>query len=239
MIVIPAIDLKDGRCVRMVEGRLGTERVVSPDAVAQAKAFEEAGAERIHVVDLDGAFEGRPKNTEIVANIVAAVGVPVQVGGGLRDEASVDAVLSAGAAFAILGTMAVTDPNQLGRICRRHPGQIIAGVDAKKGKVATDGWVTESNLTTLEVAARAQELGAAAVVTTDISRDGTGQGVDVTGTETLARKLFIPVIASGGVAGVEDVRRLADTPVYGVVVGRALYDGDLDLEEAVRIARER
>lgn len=237
MIVIPAIDLKDGRCVRMVEGRLGTERVVSPDAVAQARAFEAAGAERIHVVDLDGAFEGRPKNTNIVAAIVQAVSVPVQVGGGLRDENAVDAVLSAGAAFAIIGTMAVTDPDALGSICRRHPGRIIAGVDAKGGMVATEGWVTESAMTTLEVAERAQSKGAAAVVTTDISRDGTGKGVDVTGTEALARALSIPVIASGGVAGMEDVRRLAATEVYGVVIGRAIYDGAVDLETAVRISR--
>ncbi len=233
MIVIPAIDLKGGRCVRMVEGRLGTERVVSPDAVLQAQAFERAGAERIHVVDLDGAFEGRPRNSELIARIVSAVSVPVEVGGGLRDEASIEEVLDVGAAFAIVGTMAVTDPERLARICLAYPGRIIAGVDAREGKVATDGWVAESSLTALEVARRAADLGVAAVITTDIARDGTGRGVNLTDTGALAEALEIPVIASGGVSGVDDLRALIDTAIFGVVVGRAIYDGRLDLAAAL------
>jgi phosphoribosylformimino-5-aminoimidazole carboxamide ribotide isomerase len=237
MIVIPAIDLKGGRCVRMVEGRLGTERVVSPDAIAQARAFADAGAERIHVVDLDGAFEGAPKNASLIEAIVRAVGVPVEVGGGLRDEATVGAVLASGAAYAIVGTMAVTDPELLARICARHPGRIIAGVDAKQGRVATEGWVAESTLTALEVARRAEDCGVSAVITTDIARDGTGQGVNVEATEALAKALRIPVIASGGVAGIQDLRALAAASIFGVVVGRAIYDGSLDLEEAIEAAR--
>jgi phosphoribosylformimino-5-aminoimidazole carboxamide ribotide isomerase len=235
MIVIPAIDLKGGRCVRMIEGRLGTEHVVSQDAVAQARAFEEAGAQRIHVVDLDGAFDGKPKNAELISQIVRAVGVPVEVGGGLRNAETVEAVLAMGAAYAIVGTMAVVDPDLLARICARYPGRIIAGVDAKRGKVATEGWVAESSLTTLEVASRAAQMGVAAVITTDIARDGTGRGADVTGTESLARALKVPVIASGGVAGLSDIQRLSETSIFGVVVGRAIYDGSLDLREALSI----
>jgi len=237
MIIIPAIDLKDGRCVRLIEGRLGTERVVSPDAVSQARAFEAAGAERIHVVDLDGAFEGQPKNSELIERIVRAVAVPVEVGGGLRDERAIDAVFDCGAAYAIVGTMAVTEPDRLAGICAKHPGRIIAGIDAKGGKVATEGWVAESSLTALEVATRAARMGVAAIITTDISRDGTGRGVNVEHTDSLARVLSIPVIASGGVAGIEDIDALAATSIFGVVVGRAIYDGSLDLRQAILQAR--
>jgi phosphoribosylformimino-5-aminoimidazole carboxamide ribotide isomerase len=237
MIIIPAIDLKDGLCVRLIEGRLGTERVVSPDAVAQARAFEAAGAERLHVVDLDGAFEGKPKNADLIKEIVRAVSIPVEVGGGLRDEASVEAVLDSGATFAIVGTIAVTEPTRLAWICAAYPGRIIAGIDAKKGMVATEGWISESTMTTLEVAERAADMGAAAVIATDILRDGTAAGVNVEDTGDLARTLPIPVIASGGVSGLEDIRALARTSIYGVVVGRALYDGSLDLREAIEAAK--
>jgi phosphoribosylformimino-5-aminoimidazole carboxamide ribotide isomerase len=203
--------------------------------VAQARAFEAAGAERIHVVDLDGAFEGRQRNASLIAEIVRAVRVPVEVGGGLRDSESVEAVLAMGAAYAIVGTMAVNEPEMLATICARHPGQIIAGVDAKRGKVATEGWVAESSLTTLEVASRAQQLGVAAVITTDIARDGTGRGPNIEATDELARALRIPVIASGGVSGIVDIQRLSSTSIFGVVVGRAIYDGSLDLKEALSI----
>jgi phosphoribosylformimino-5-aminoimidazole carboxamide ribotide isomerase len=233
MIVIPAIDLKDGRCVRLIEGRLGTERVVAQDAVSQARAFEAAGASRLHVVDLDGAFEGAPRNGALISAIVRAVQIPVEVGGGLRDQRAIDAVLASGAAYAIVGTMAVTDPDLLGRICAANPGRIIAGIDAKDGKVATDGWITSTPLAPLEVAKRAESLGVAAVITTDIARDGTGRGVNVDDTETLAQALAIPVIASGGVSSIEDIRALARTEIFGVVVGRAIYDGSLDLREAL------
>jgi phosphoribosylformimino-5-aminoimidazole carboxamide ribotide isomerase len=233
MLIVPAIDLKDGRCVRLVEGRLGTERTVAPDAVAQALAFEAAGAQRIHVVDLDGAFEGRPRNAALIAQLCAAVRVPVQVGGGLRDEATVAAVLAAGAAYAIVGTLAVEDPDAFAALAARFPGQLIAGVDKKGEHAATEGWVKASARTVLEVAQAAVAAGAAAVVTTDISRDGTGLGVNVAYTSSLAEALPAPVFASGGVRDMRDLRALAATRVAGVIVGRALYDGTLDLAEAL------
>lgn len=238
MLVIPAIDLKDGRCVRLVEGRADTSRIVSDDAVAQAKAFEAQGASRIHVVDLDGAFDGAPKNADLIGRIARAVDVPVQVGGGLRDARAIEAVFGAGAAFAILGTLAVDDPEAFRALCGRFEGRIIAGVDGRDGQAATDGWVKASERTVLDVAKETEAAGAASIITTNIARDGTGEGVDVTGTQALAEAVGIPVIASGGVKGLGDVQALAATSVAGVVVGRALYDGDLDLAAAIRLAHE-
>lgn len=238
MLVIPAIDLKDGECVRLVEGRLGTERTVSHDAVAQAKAFEAAGAQRLHVVDLDGAFEGRPKNATLIARIAHAVDIPVQVGGGLRTREAVQAVFDAGASYAILGTMAVDDPETFSAIANAFNGRIIAGIDGRDGRVATDGWMKDSERTIEDVARFAAEAGAAAIITTDIARDGTGQGVNATFTDDLAHKVPIEVIASGGVRDLSDIQTLAGTSVAGVVVGRALYDGDLDLATALRVVRE-
>ena len=233
MLVVPAIDLKDGRCVRLVEGRLGTERTVAHDAVAQARIFAAGGARRIHVVDLDGAFEGRPRNAELIAEICRAVDVPVQVGGGLRGPEAVSAVLSAGAAFAIVGTLAVDDPEAFADLAARFPGQVIAGVDKKGEHAATDGWVKASQRTVLDVARATEAAGAAAVITTAISRDGTGLGVNVAYTAELARALGIPVFASGGVRDLADLKALAATPVAGVIVGRAIYDGTLSLEDAL------
>lgn len=238
MLIIPAIDLKNGQAVRLIEGRLGTERQVSPDPVAQAQAFEQAGAERIHVVDLDGAFEGAPKNKDLIRTICRAVSVPVQVGGGLRNATAVHATLEAGARYAIIGTLAVEDPDAFSALCRQFPGQIIAGVDGKKGRVATEGWVHTSSRSIEEVARFAESAGATAVVSTDIARDGTGQGVNVEASQALAKTLSIPLIASGGVHDESDIRKLAQTQVAGVVIGRAIYDGTLDLKAALRLAQE-
>lgn len=243
MIIIPAIDLEGGRCVRLVEGKLGTERVVARDPVAQALAFEESGAERLHVVDLDGAFTGSPvpgtapANRSIIEAILRAVHLPVEVGGGLREEADVDRLLDAGAAYAILGTMVVRDPDRFARICAAHPGRIIAGIDVRAGQIAVEGWVTTVELEPAAIARAAEAMGAAAVITTNVARDGTGKGADAEGTDALARSVSIPVIASGGVAGIEDIVRLRATKAAGVVVGRAIYDGALDLAEAIRAAR--
>jgi phosphoribosylformimino-5-aminoimidazole carboxamide ribotide isomerase len=233
VIPIPAIDLKDGRAVRLYEGRLGTERVVADSPVEQALAFARAGAQRLHVVDLDGAFEGRPRNEEVLRAIVQAVSIPVQFGGGLRTVAGVDAVFEIGVRFAILGTMLVEEPAVFESLCRRYPGQIIAGIDALKGQVMTKGWVEGSGKTVVEMARKAESAGACAIITTDVARDGTGQGVNVAGTDSLARLVNIPVIASGGVSSLDDLRSLRQTGVAGVIIGRALYDGAFRLEDAL------
>jgi phosphoribosylformimino-5-aminoimidazole carboxamide ribotide isomerase len=240
MLILPAIDLKDGRCVRLVEGRPETATIYGDDPASQARTFIDAGVERIHVVDLDGAFSGRPENGAAIAAIAQAAkarGVTIEVGGGMRDEASVERTLDAGADFAILGTMIVKDPDRFERIARRWPGRIVAGIDAKNGEVAIEGWANVSTEKALEVAKRAQALGASAIVYTDIARDGTGRGVNAAATDTIAGAVAIPVFASGGVASIEDVRRLRATRAAGVVIGRALYEGTIDLAEALAAAR--
>ena len=232
VFVIPAIDLKDGRCVRLLEGKMDTAWSVSPDPLAQARTFEEAGAKRLHVVDLDGAIEGGPKNADLIGAIIRAVAIPVQVGGGLRTPEAVAAFFDRGAAYAILGTLLVEDPAAFSKIAADHPGRIIAGIDAKDGRVATQGWVVDAGLDAISVARRAETAGAAAVITTDIARDGTGRGVNVDFCRSLAEAVAIPVIASGGVHSAADLERLEGTGVAGVVVGRALYDGTLDFAQA-------
>ncbi|MCK6551824.1 1-(5-phosphoribosyl)-5-[(5-phosphoribosylamino)methylideneamino]imidazole-4-carboxamide isomerase [Myxococcota bacterium] len=239
MLIIPAIDLRDGRCVRLVEGRAGTERVYGDDPVAQAEAFADEGATRVHLVDLDGAFEGRPKNGDVIEAIARALawrGVEVEVGGGLRDRATVDAVLASNVRYAIVGTLAITDPALFRELCAAHPGRIIAGIDAKKGKVATEGWVKESERLAIDLARDVEAAGAAAIIYTDIARDGTGKGVNVEETEALARAVSIPVIASGGVASLDDVERLAGRGIAGVVIGRAIYEGAIRVAEAIQRA---
>lgn len=239
MLIVPAIDLSDGRCVRLYEGARDSTRVVADDPVAVAKGFAAAGAKRIHVVDLDGAFEGESKNAETIAAIAAAVDVDIEVGGGLRSAAAVERLFASGVRFAMIGTMVVRASDDFAALCRAHPGRIIAGIDGRDGLVRTEGWVGESDRTVLDVARFAEEAGACAVVTTDIARDGTGHGVNVESTVAVATALSIPVLASGGVAGLTDIEALRDTKVAGVVIGRAIYDGDLELEAALRIAGDQ
>jgi len=235
MIVIPAVDLRDGRCVRLREGRADAETVFSDDPVAMAVHWASLGAERLHVVDLDGAFAGTPKQTALVAKIVAAVApVPVEAGGGLRDLAVVDVLLETGARWAVVGTRAALDPTFLMDVCRAHPGQIIVAVDARGARVAVKGWTEVVEDTAVDLGRRAVDAGAAALLYTDVSRDGMEQGPNLDDTAALARALAIPVLASGGVASVDDLVRLAALPgVEGTVVGRALYTGAVDLREAV------
>ena len=240
MIVIPAVDLKEGRCVRLREGRADAETVFSEDPVAMATQWAALGAQRLHVVDLDGAFEGAPKQTALVAKIVAAVApVPVEVGGGLRDAGAVEAVLEAGARWAVVGTRAV-EPAFMREIGRRFPKRVIVAVDARNGRVAVRGWVDVSDLTPIELALAVREQGnVAALLYTDISRDGTEQGPNVQATADLARRSGVPVLASGGVGSVADIAALAavaDAGIEGVVVGRALYTGAVKLPEAMRAA---
>jgi phosphoribosylformimino-5-aminoimidazole carboxamide ribotide isomerase len=238
VIVIPAIDLREGRCVRLHQGRSDRETVFSEDPVAVARGWKELGAERLHVVDLDGAFAGEPKQSALVARIVAAVApVPVELGGGLRDLHAVDAALATGVAWAVVGTRAALDRAFLSEVCRRHPGRIIVAVDARGARVAIKGWTEVVEETVAEVGARARDAGAAALLYTDVSRDGTETGPNVEETDNLARRVAMPVLASGGVGRVDDLRRLAAIPgVVGAVVGRALYTGAIDLREAAAAA---
>lgn len=238
MIVIPAIDLRGGRCVRLHQGRSDRETVFSDDPVAVALQWKELGAERLHVVDLDGAFAGEPRQTALVAKIVATMApIPVEVGGGLRDLRAVEAALETGARWAVVGTRAALDRAFLDEVCRRHAGRIIVAVDAKGQQVAVKGWTEVVEDTVVEIGARARAAGAAALLYTDVSRDGTEAGPNVEDTAALAREVALPVLASGGVGRVEDLARLAAIDgVVGAVVGRALYTGAIDLRLAKQAA---
>jgi phosphoribosylformimino-5-aminoimidazole carboxamide ribotide isomerase len=238
VIVIPAIDLRGGRCVRLHQGRSDRETVFSDDPVAVALQWKELGAERLHVVDLDGAFAGEPRQSALVAKIVAAMApVPVEVGGGLRSLKDVETALETGARWAVVGTRAALDRAFLGDVCRRHPGRIIVAVDAKGERVAVKGWTEVVDDSVVEVGLRARDAGAAALLYTDVSRDGTEAGPNVEYTTTVARNVALPVLASGGVGRVEDLARLAAIPgVAGTVVGRALYTGAIDLRRAKDVA---
>jgi len=236
LIIIPAIDIRGGRCVRLLQGDFQRETVYSGDPVEVARRWAEKGAERIHIVDLDGSREGRPVNADVIRRILSAVDVPVELGGGIRDIATVDAYLGLGVRWVILGTAALKNRDLVVEACRRNPGRVILGIDAKGGKVAVEGWTEATGADVLEVAKRYEGLGLAALVYTDISRDGMETGVNVTATERLARAVGIPVIASGGVAGLGDIDRLlavADSGILGVIAGKALYTGALDLGEAI------
>lgn len=234
MLIIPAIDLRAGRCVRLLQGRAEAETVFSDDPVAMARRWQSEGAPRLHVVDLDGAFGGGPAQTTIIRDIAGAVSIPVEVGGGLRSPEHIETVLEAGARWAIVGTRAALDPVFLGEVCRRFADRIIVGVDASDGRVAVDGWTRVLDLEAVALARAAAAAGACTIIYTDIARDGTQSGPNVWSTEAVARAAGIPVFASGGVGSLEDIRQLAGIPgVDGVVVGRALYTGALTLSDAL------
>jgi phosphoribosylformimino-5-aminoimidazole carboxamide ribotide isomerase len=238
VIVIPAIDLRGGRCVRLHQGRSDRETVFSDDPVAVALQWKELGAERLHVVDLDGAFAGEPRQSALVGKIVAAMApVPVEVGGGLRSLKDVETALETGARWAVVGTRAALDRAFLSDVCGRHAGRIIVAVDAKGERVAVKGWTEVVDDTVVQVGLRARGAGAAALLYTDVSRDGTEGGPNVEYTATVARDVAMPVLASGGVGRVEDLARLAAVPgIVGTVVGRALYTGAIDLRRAKDVA---
>jgi len=238
VIVIPAIDLRGGRCVRLHQGRSDRETVFSEDPVAVAHQWKELGAERVHVVDLDGAFAGEPRQTALVTKIVAAMApVPVEVGGGLRDLRAVETALETGARWVVVGTRAALDRAFLLEVCQRHAGRVIVAVDAKGQRVAVKGWTEVVDETLAQVGARARDAGAAALLYTDVSRDGTETGPNVEDTATLASEVAMPILASGGVGRVEDLGRLATIAgVVGAVVGRALYTGAIDLPRAKEVA---
>jgi len=240
MILFPAIDLKDGACVRLKLGDMEQATVFNTDPAAQARAFEQQGFEYLHVVDLNGAFAGQPVNGAAVEGILASVKMPVQLGGGIRDRAGVEAWLDKGIARVILGTIAVRDPDLVREACRAHPGQVAVGIDARGGNVAVEGWAETSELTTIELARRFEDAGVAAIVFTDIDRDGVLKGLNIESTLALARAVEIPVIASGGLASIDDVKRLLEPDcaiLEGAISGRALYDGRLDPAEALRLIK--
>jgi phosphoribosylformimino-5-aminoimidazole carboxamide ribotide isomerase len=237
MEVIPAIDLLSGNCVRLYQGDYDQSEVFGKDPIAMAKQWQDQGATRLHLVDLDGAKDGEPVNLPVIAKIVEALTIPVQVGGGLRDRNRVSQLLGLGVRSAILGTIAVENPALVGELCNEFPGQIIVGIDARNGKVATKGWLETSEVEAVELAERMSKLGAAAIIYTDIHRDGTMQGPNLDALRQLAQKITIPVIASGGVSSVTDLLSLLSLEsigVTGAIVGRAIYTGDVVLKEAIR-----
>ncbi len=236
MILFPAIDLKEGRCVRLIQGDMDKATVFNDDPAAQAAAFEAQGFEWLHVVDLDGAFAGKPMNGAAVDTILARVRVPVQLGGGIRDMKTVEGWLAKGVARVIIGTAAVRDPDFVREAARRHPGRIAVGIDAKNGLVAVEGWAQTSLLTAEELGRRFEDAGVAAIVYTDIARDGILTGLNIPMTLSLARAVSIPVIASGGLASMTDIERLTQPDcavLAGAISGRALYDGRIDPAEAL------
>ncbi|MBL23613.1 MAG: 1-(5-phosphoribosyl)-5-[(5-phosphoribosylamino)methylideneamino]imidazole-4-carboxamide isomerase [Rhodospirillaceae bacterium] len=234
MIIYPAIDLKDGQCVRLQQGDMDRATVFNDDPAAQAQAFERAGAEWIHIVDLNGAFEGHPVNGEAVEAIVDAVEIPVQLGGGIRNEKAIENWLERGVTRVILGTVAVKDPDLVRQACKRWPAKIALGIDARDGLVAVEGWAEISDISAIDLARQFEASGAAAIIYTDIGRDGVLAGPNIDATMVLADSVQTPVIASGGVSGLEDIEAVASSPpIAGVIVGRALYDGRVTLEAAL------
>jgi phosphoribosylformimino-5-aminoimidazole carboxamide ribotide isomerase len=241
MILYPAIDLKSGEVVRLRQGDMAQATVYGTDPAATAKGFEEAGFSWIHVVDLDGAFAGQTINLQAVESVLDCVSIPVQLGGGIRNMQGVEGWLKRGISRVILGTAAVRDPDFVKRAAKEFPGKIAVGIDAKGGRVAVEGWAEVSDLASLDLARRFEDAGIAAIIYTDIGRDGLLKGLDFDGTRALAEAVSIPVIASGGLASIEDVRTLLkpeNRAIAGAITGRALYDGRLDPAEAVALTQK-
>jgi phosphoribosylformimino-5-aminoimidazole carboxamide ribotide isomerase len=240
VILFPAIDLKNGEAVRLQQGDMTRATVFNSDPAAQAGAFERQGFEYLHIVDLDGAFAGKPMNAAAVERILAAVKIPIQLGGGIRDRATVEAWLGKGVARVIIGTAAVRDPALVKDTARAHPGHVAVGLDARDGKVAVEGWAQTSELSAFDIAKRFEDAGVGAIIYTDVGRDGMLRGLNLDATIELAGKVSIPVIASGGLASIDDVHALLTARAQildGAIAGRALYDGRLDAAEALKLIR--
>jgi phosphoribosylformimino-5-aminoimidazole carboxamide ribotide isomerase len=238
LILFPAIDLKEGNAVRLEQGDMARATVFNRDPAAQARAFERQGFEYLHIVDLDGAFAGKPVNAEAVDRILTTVKMPVQLGGGIRNTATVEAWLEKGVKRVIIGTAAVRDPPFVKQAARDYPGQVAVGLDARDGKVAVEGWAESSELSALDIAKRFEDAGVAAIVYTDIARDGLLKGLNLDATIALANAISIPVVASGGLASIEDVKAMLQPrarKLEGAIAGRALYDGRLDAAEALKL----
>lgn len=242
MIFFPAIDLKDGQCVRLLRGEMDAVTVFNDNPGAQAKAFADAGCEWLHVVDLNGAFEGKPVNADAVKSILAGLGdIPCELGGGIRDMDTIDFWLAAGVRRVILGTVALRDPDLVKAACKKYPGRIAVGIDARDGFVAVEGWAEVSEVKAFDLAKKFEDAGVAAIIYTDIARDGAMQGPNVESTVALAKHVSIPVIASGGVSSLDDLRALKAAGgelLEGAISGRAVYDGAIDLGEAVALLKE-
>lgn len=240
MILFPAIDLKEGLAVRLEQGDMARATIFHRDPAAQAQAFEQQGFEYLHIVDLDGAFAGKPMNAAAVDRILETVGIPVQLGGGVRDTATVENWLEKGIDRIIIGTAAVRDPSFVKQAARDYPGRIAVGLDARDGKVAVEGWAETSELSVLDIARRFEDVGVSAIVYTDIARDGMVRGLNLDATVALAEAIRIPIIASGGLASIEDIKELLSPragKLAGAIAGRALYDGRLDAAEALKLIR--
>jgi len=240
VILFPAIDLKDGACVRLQQGDMARATIFNRDPAEQARLFEQQGFEYLHLVDLDGAFAGKPMNARAVERVLETVGIPVQLGGGIRDTATVEAWLEKGVTRVIIGTAAVRDPPFVKQAARDYPGRVAVGLDARDGTVAVEGWAQSAEIPALDIARRFEDAGVAAVVYTDIARDGMLQGLNLDATIALAEAISIPVIASGGLASLDDVKALLDPrakKLEGAIAGRALYDGRLDAAAALALIR--
>ena len=240
MLIIPAIDIKEGKCVRLIQGKMDQETIYSLDPIGMAKRWREVGSGLIHIVDLDGAVSGRPVNQKIIGDIISTSGTPIQVGGGIRGMDLIDSYIRMGAQYVVLGTSAIEDPGLLKEACRSYPGRVAVGIDAVDGMVAIDGWKTVTDRRAIDLAREMEGLNLWAIIYTDISRDGMLIGPNIDGISELARNIKLPVIASGGVKGIDDIKRLKDIEpkIKGVIVGKALYSGSLDLREAIALAKE-
>lgn len=242
MLLIPAIDIKDGRCVRLRQGRMDQETIYGENPLEMAKRWVEAGARRLHIVDLDGAIAGKPENADVIHEIAEAYpDIPIQVGGGIRDEDTIQTYLDVGVTYVIVGTKAVTTPHFVSDICLEFPGHIIVGLDAKNGKLATNGWSKLSHHGVIDMAKRFEEEGVAAIIFTDIGRDGMMNSVNIDATVELCREVTVPIIASGGISNLDDIRSLckvAEEGIVGAITGRAIYEGTLDFAAAQKLADE-
>ncbi len=237
MLIIPAIDLRDGNCVRLVQGKKEAQTIYSRDPVATAKKWESSGAQLLHIIDLDGAFSGNQKNFEAIKKIRKAIKIQIQVGGGIRDIGNVMNLFSAGINRIIIGTKAIEDPEFLTYLCNKYPGKILIGIDAKDGMVAIKGWEEITQVSAKDLAKRLEMVGAAGIIYTDISKDGMMIGPNIEATRDMVESVKIPVIASGGVSSIDDIKNLMKIKnLWGVITGKAIYTGALDLKEAIRIA---
>ena len=240
MLLIPAIDIKNGKCVRLKQGRMEDETIYGDDPLVIAKRWIDVGARRLHIVDLDGAIAGKPENADIIHDIAEAYpGIPIQVGGGIRDEDTVQTYMDVGVSYVIVGTKAVTTPHFVSDICLEFPGHIIVGLDAKNGKLATNGWSKLSNHDVVDMAQRFEDDGVAAIIFTDIGRDGMMNRVNISATVELCSHITIPVIASGGISDIDDIKKLCESSeegIMGAITGRAIYEGTLDFAKAQKLA---
>jgi phosphoribosylformimino-5-aminoimidazole carboxamide ribotide isomerase len=240
MIIIPAVDIKDGRCVRLLQGRKDAETVYSDDPVQMAKKWESQGAELIHVIDLDGAFQQHPQNTDAIKETVEQLDIPVQVGGGIRNEKTIRQYIEIGVERVIIGTEAIKNPKLVKKACKAFPEQIVVAIDARRGMVAVEGWTQTTPMKAIDLAKRFEDCGVAAINFTDIDRDGMQTGPNIEETRRIAETISIPVIASGGVSTIDDIKNLLALNalgITGIIIGKALYSGSLDLKEAITLTK--